>query len=425
MLYSKFGGFSVNEKTSKWILIALIAACILAYAVFSMQLPENGWASEPGGTVYYLDGKPVTGWQDIDGNRCYFGEDGILATGWQTIGDDTYHFTAGGIMQTGWLELGGKKYYLDPDGKMATFWQTIDGAQYYLGADGVMQTGMVLTSGDAYLLNDQGQLSQGLTMIDGRLYYGDEDGRPVSGWQQIGGRKYYFDETSVAATGWQQVGAFMHYFYADGSAAQGEVMIDGEAHYFASNGQHLYLVNPWHSLPEDYEVELVPISETHQIAAVACQDYLDMIADCKEAGFHPAVCSSYRTQEYQEGLFQNRVARYRWAGHSEEEATELAGQSVAVPGTSEHQLGLALDIVDYDNWHLDETQADMPTQKWLMENSWRYGWILRYPDEKSEITGIIYEPWHYRYVGKTVAKEIHDLDICLEEYLQMLTDSVG
>ena len=98
---------------------------------------------------------------------------------------------------------------------------------------------------------------------------------------------------------------------------------------------------------------------------------------------------------------------------------------MAVPGTSEHQLGLALDIVDNKNWYLDESQAKMPTQIWLMENSWRYGWILRYPGEKSHLTGIIYEPWHYRYVGKTVAKEIHELGICLEEYLDMLTVSVG
>ena len=67
----------------------------------------------------------------------------------------------------------------------------------------------------------------------------------------------------------------------------------------------------------------------------------------------------------------------------------------------------------------------MPTQQWLMENSWRYGWILRYPNEKSEITGIIYEPWHYRYVGRTVAAEIHGLGLCLEEYLNLLTGGVG
>ena len=103
----------------------------------------------------------------------------------------------------------------------------------------------------------------------------------------------------------------------------------------------------------------------------------------------------------------------------------MAATEVAMPGTSEHQLGLALDIIDNRNWNLDESQASMPTQQWLMENSWRYGWILRYPNEKSEITGIIYEPWHYRYVGKTVAAEIYNLGVCLEEYLQSLTAGIG
>ena len=98
---------------------------------------------------------------------------------------------------------------------------------------------------------------------------------------------------------------------------------------------------------------------------------------------------------------------------------------MAIPGTSEHQLGLAMDIIDSANWKLDESQAKMPTQIWLMENSWRYGFILRYPDGTSEQTGIIYEPWHYRYVGKEIAAEIFELDVCLEEYLENLTTSVG
>ena len=90
---------------------------------------------------------------------------------------------------------------------------------------------------------------------------------------------------------------------------------------------------------------------------------------------------------------------------------------MAVPGTSEHQLGLALDIVDVANQVLDERQENTEVQKWLMKNSWKYGFILRYPTDKSDITGISYEPWHYRYVGKEAAKEIYEAGICLEEYL--------
>ncbi len=78
-----------------------------------------------------------------------------------------------------------------------------------------------------------------------------------------------------------------------------------------------------------------------------------------------------------------------------------------------------MDIIDYYYPYLDEGQEDTSTQQWLMENSWRYGFILRYPNDKSEITGIIYEPWHYRYVGYEAAKEIYELDVTLEEYLDM------
>ena len=142
-----------------------------------------------------------------------------------------------------------------------------------------------------------------------------------------------------------------------------------------------------------------------------------MLADCRDAGFEPVICSSYRTMEKQKELFSNKIDEYVSYGYSHEEAEKKAGELVAVPGTSEHQLGLALDIVDISNQTLDESQENTDVQKWLMNNSWKYGFILRYPTDKSKITGISYEPWHYRYVGKKAAKEIYDAQICLEEYL--------
>ena len=110
---------------------------------------------------------------------------------------------------------------------------------------------------------------------------------------------------------------------------------------------------------------------------------------------------------------------------TQEDAEKEAGTVVAVPGTSEHQLGLALDIIDNSNWVLDWSQENTKTQQWLMAHSWEYGWVLRYPNGKTELTGIIYEPWHYRYVGREIAAELHELDLCLEEYLNLLTDTVG
>ena len=411
----------MDKKTVIRLILPVLVICLAAFFIVFLASPKDGWSTLNDQVIYILDGQPATGWQDIDGNRYYFGGDGVLHTGWQEIDHDRYYFGSDGIMHTGWLDT----RYFQPDGKLATSWAVIDGKLYYLGNDGTLKQGIVDTEEGTYLLTEQGCIAYGWATLGDRLYYADSEGHPVQGWQTIDGKQHYFEESGVAAAGWMELDGVSCYFYTDGSPAQGKLVIDGQTYYFASAGQHILLVNPWNFVPEDYTVELTPINNTHSIATVAYEDYLEMIADCEEAGFTPAVCSSYRTHEYQEGLYQNRIDRYVWAGYTEEEAIELAGQSVAVPGTSEHQLGLALDIVDTHNWRLDESQATMPTQQWLMANSWRYGWILRYPSEKSDYTGIIYEPWHYRYVGKTIAQEIHELDVCLEEYLEMLTNSVG
>lgn len=129
------------------------------------------------------------------------------------------------------------------------------------------------------------------------------------------------------------------------------------------------------------------------------------------------ICSSYRTQAKQQELYENKLQRLIEEGYSYENAVTEAGTVVAVPGTSEHQTGLALDIVDASYQILDQGQEDTLVQQWLIEHSWEYGFVLRYPNAKSEITGIIYEPWHYRYVGREAAREMTELDLCLEEYV--------
>ena len=94
-----------------------------------------------------------------------------------------------------------------------------------------------------------------------------------------------------------------------------------------------------------------------------------------------------------------------------------AARWVALPGTSEHHTGLALDIVSSSYTALTRRQEKTAEQQWLMEHCWEYGFILRYPEEKGDITGIYYEPWHYRYVGREAALEIRDSGLCFEEYL--------
>jgi len=186
----------------------------------------------------------------------------------------------------------------------------------------------------------------------------------------------------------------------------------------------LLLVNPWNPVPEDYTVELQPvgvgqIGEEQQMD-VRCADALEqMLDDCRAAGNEPYICSSFRTHDQQELLYINKVSRVVGMGYGWDAAPEIAAQSVAVPGTSEHELGLAADLIDYYYTNLDEWQEQTGTQKWLMENSWRYGFILRYPNGTTDITGIIYEPWHYRYVGQAFAADIHERGVTLEEYIAL------
>lgn len=179
----------------------------------------------------------------------------------------------------------------------------------------------------------------------------------------------------------------------------------------------LTLVNPWNKLPEDWTVDLVTLSDGHKVDSRCYEALQEMMDTCRAAGNSPLICAAYRTEETQQGLYDNKVQRLRDSGMSEEEAKAEAAKTVALPGTSEHQLGLALDIVDVNMQELTEAQEDTATQKWLMANSWRYGFIHRYPSDETDITGIIYEPWHYRYVGKDAAQDIFNRDITLEEYL--------
>ena len=156
----------------------------------------------------------------------------------------------------------------------------------------------------------------------------------------------------------------------------------------------------------------------HRVDARIVEDLTAMLTAAEAAGTHPIICSSFRTYDYQENLFENRIERAEREEHLEgTEAEEAAAFWVAPPGASEHQTGLAVDIVDADYLELDEGQESTATQQWLMAHCTEYGFILRYPTDKSATTGIGYEPWHYRYVGKEAASDIAESGLCLEEWL--------
>ena len=169
---------------------------------------------------------------------------------------------------------------------------------------------------------------------------------------------------------------------------------------------YLLLVNEWNAMPDDFDIETVEVEGGYVIDARVRDALAEMLDDCREAGYSPRIVSTFRTRETQQYLYDHTANK----------------SDTAVPGHSEHECGLAADIIDVDSigWSdpLIDEQEDMPTQKWLMEHCQDYGFILRYPKDKEEITGIIYEPWHYRYVGKKHAKIIMENGLCLEEYLR-------
>ena len=287
---------------------------------------------------------------------------------------------------TGWMEEEGTIRYYE-NGVLCTGLYPVEGVQYCFGSDGALVT-------------------DGWFDLDGKRYYANDKGNPHIGWLEQGENRYYLQ--------------------ADGTIAQGRVQIDGQAWFFTETGCQFYLVNPWNYVPEGYEPILKDLPAAYgdnQKVEESCYDaLLKMMDDCKRAGHKVYVVSSYRTQQKQESLYNRQVQKQMdLYGYSLEEAKIVAATISAIPGTSEHQLGLAVDIVDTTLWDLVQEQEDLPGQQWLMEHCHEYGFVLRYPANATDSTGIIYEPWHYRYVGVELATRLHELGITVEEYINGLS----
>ena len=460
------------------LLLVVFLAAMIAVPYFLMDInifDQSGW-SRSGTDVRYLDfyGRPQTGWQLIDGKWYYFSPDGgEMATGWAEIAGERYYFGTDGVRRSGWLELSdgayylspadaaalsgwqeidGNTYYLDENGRVCTGLTEIEGALYFLGRDGIRRSGWIEDGGKRYFLDDSGAITTGwvdtdqgrsylgpdgalcsgwtdtpegrffltehgtiatgwVTTTEGRLYL-NEQGQAHTGWLELEDARYYLDETGMALTGWQELEGKRYYFHEDGRAAIGKVVLEAQAHYFASNGEYVLLVNKWNPLPEDYEVELTAYGSL-EIASEAYESLVAMVEQIKGLGYYK-VTSIHRSIQTQKNIWDRYYNNYLAVGCSKEEAEKLTGQTVAVPGTSEHHTGYAVDI-----------DGVKPVHNWLAEHSWEYGFIVRFPEDKTEVTGIEYEPWHYRYVGKELAKEIYESGLCLEEYMDMLTKKAG
>lgn len=208
--------------------------------------------------------------------------------------------------------------------------------------------------------------------------------------------------------------------YTELAGTKEESTVTDEEYVFDKDDWRLILVNKQHPVPEDYIVELETIKGNMKCDARIISDLIAMFQAADADGVNLAVCSPYRDLNRQEWLFERKIKSYMKKGMSYMEAYSLASQIVMVPGASEHQLGLAIDINCDTYTSLDEGFADTEAGKWLAAHCYEYGFILRYPLGKEYITGVEYEPWHFRYVGKEAATVISEQGICLEEFIEGL-----
>lgn len=183
----------------------------------------------------------------------------------------------------------------------------------------------------------------------------------------------------------------------------------------------LYVIGNDNPLPNDFTVEVKTVVGERTLDK-RCADYaVQMLNEAKSQGVGLYVTSAYRSIQYQADNLQNYINKLMAQGYTEEEATKQAHKEIALPGHSEHNAGLAMDIVSDDYWSnhsdLDESFDKLPQYEWLINNSWKYGFILSYPKGKENITGFIYEPWHYRFVGLEHAKKIHEVYEATGEFL--------
>lgn len=248
--------------------------------------------------------------------------------------------------------------------------------------------------------------------VNGKQYYRLADGTLATGFTDIGDQRYYFSEDHTLHTGWLELDGDRYYMKEDGTMAKGQVTLDGVNHFFIASGKYVLLVNRVNPVPADYQTEMVKV-ESITVSQDLVEALTEMLAAARAEGHPCSMCSGYRSYYEQKYIWDRRVGIFmNEDGYDYGTACSLAANSIMTPGHSEHQTGLAIDFND----------SQYGSIKWLREHAWEYGFILRYPPNKSHKTDVMYESWHYRYVGKELAKELYESGLCMEEYMEMLTE---
>ena len=388
-----------------------------------LPIDQGGWNTLEDGTLCYLDedGNPITGWQALDSEIYYFDpESGALQTDWLEVENSRYYLGDDGARQAGWQTIGGQLYYLDENGIMQTGWLKQDTGMMYLNQQGNPHSGWLKLGDHTYYLNEENIMHTGwLKQEEGQYYFGS-DGISLTGWQTIENNVYYLGDNGIMHTGWLEQNGQKYYLKDDGTIARGKLVIDNKTCYFTSTGAQIMLINKWNPLPEDYEPELCEPVTGCQMDVCCAEALREMLTDLENAVGRQSYLNGYRAYAYQNIIFSNAVDELMQQGRSYQDAYHAVSTSTAPPGASEHQYGVAIDIMDPIDTFYEHGETDVVA--WLKEHCWDYGFILRYPEGTSHITGIIYEPWHYRYVGVELAQELKGTGLCLEEYLDQLTN---
>lgn len=179
----------------------------------------------------------------------------------------------------------------------------------------------------------------------------------------------------------------------------------------------LIIVNRQVPLPREFTVDLIKFQNIRVDYRIS-EPLQKMIEAANGDGVNISVCSGFRSVTEQDALYNTKCLKYEAEGYSDEAGEILASQYLQTGGTSEHHTGLAVDLTTDETAELDESFAKTTAYTWLKENASKFGFIERYPKDKSQLTGILWEPWHYRYVGESNAFAIMSKNLCLEEYLQ-------
>ncbi|THE09323.1 hypothetical protein E1I69_22790 [Bacillus timonensis] len=355
-----------------------ICSFFLFILIFPAQVLGNSNESSPSIT------QNKDGWVLVNQNW-YYSNDGAYVTGWLRNHNKWYFLDSNGVMKTGWIYDKNQWYFLDKNGAMLTGWVKDQNSWYFLDKNGAMKTGWIKSANNWYYLKGNGAMQTGWLKLDQKWYYLQPSGKMATGWYQVQSEWYYSLGSGALATNTtidgyyvNNYGVWVQPYYVNG----------------------VLLVNKTHSLPSTY-------SPGENSTARAAFETMKRAA--AKDGIVLEAFSTYRSYSYQGSLYNRYVAR-----NGQAEADTFSAR----PGNSEHQTGLAFDIGGKNKglWAEDEF-ANTAEAKWLANNAHHYGFILRYLKGKEHITGYIFEPWHYRYVGTELAPKIHQSGLTLEEYL--------